>query len=98
MASVARVDTPSPHPVVHTLLAGTGMLLMIAQVPFFLSIGILAPASGRLLLTGAWVLLVTLGVHWFRDHPGRVLGLAVLMAVLWYCVGVLAEDALGWTV
>ncbi|SED72837.1 hypothetical protein [Ruania alba] len=98
MASVARGEISRPHPVADTLLAATGMLLMIAQVPFFLSIGILAPLTGRVVLIAAWLLLATLGLHWFRDHPARVLGLAMVMGVFWYTAGVLAEGWLDWTV
>ncbi|WP_147918239.1 hypothetical protein [Ruania zhangjianzhongii] len=79
------------------LCAASGLLLMIAQVPFFVSIALTAPLTARIGLGALWLLQFTLGVHWRSNRPMLPLLLAALMTGTWYLLGVVAAPYLGWT-
>ena len=83
---------------VGLLCAVSGLLLMIAQVPFFVSIALTAPLSARIGLGVLWLVQFTLGVHWRSSRPMVPLLLAGVMTASWYLLGVVAAPHLGWTI
>lgn len=106
MASVGTTlpgqDSPTPASRLRAGLglacALVGLLLMVLQVPFFISIALPAPLPARIGLGALWLLEFTLGVHWRASRPAVPLLLAVVMAASWYLLGVVAAPYLGWTI
>ena len=96
-----RQDAPARGSRVRGLLgvlcAVSGLLLMIAQVPFFVSIALTAPLSARIGLGVLWLVQFTLGVHWRTSRPALPLLLAGVMTATWYLLGMVAAPHLGWT-
>src|SRR5699024_5406063 len=76
-------------------VSAVSLVLMVAQVPFFVSIALTTPLGMRVALSLYWLAVFTLGVHW-RRRPVRVLVLAIAMVVTWYGIGVLAGPHLDW--
>ena len=97
-----RRDSPARSSRVRTILgllcAVTGLLLMVAQVPFFVSIALTAPLTARIGLGLVWLVQFTLGVHWRSSRPLLPLALAGAMIATWYLLGVVAAPHLGWTI
>lgn len=95
-------ESPARSSRVRTLLgllgATSGLLLMVAQVPFFVSIALTAPLTARIGLGALWLMQFTLGVHWRSSRPLMPLLLAGLMIATWYLLGVVAAPHLGWTI
>ena len=98
------MDSPVPRPrsvrrslTTRHALAGVALLVLLALAPFFLSAGLLAPGWAVVVLVGAWLALLVLGVVWFRRRPWWVLPLPVVAVLVW--VGALSagEAFLGWT-
>lgn len=83
--------------VVSVLCALLGLVLMVAQVPFFVSIALTTPLSARIGLGLLWLVQFSLGVHYRSSRPMVPLLLAVAMAASWYVLGVVAAPYLGWT-
>ena len=83
--------------VLGVLCAAGGLLLMVVQVPFFVSIALTAPLTARVGLGLLWLVQFTLGVHWRASRPLLPLLLAAAMAASWYLLGVVAAPHLGWT-
>lgn len=79
------------------LAAGLGMALLLVMAPLYLSAGLIAPLWAVLLLIGFWVLLMVLGVLWFRRRPFLVLALPLLAAAVWWLSMAAGEQLLGWT-
>lgn len=77
------------------VVAAASLVLMVLQVPFFVSIALTTPLVVRIALSLYWLAVFTLGVHW-RRRASRVLLLTVAMAVTWYGIGVLAAPHLAW--
>jgi hypothetical protein len=85
------------RPVVGYLVAGLGVLLLVAELPFALASGLVAPPWAVVLLVLLWCVLFVAAIRWFRRHPGRVLLLPVLGAVVWFGALTFGEQVLGWT-
>ena len=79
------------------LCAASGLVLMVLQVPFFVSIALTAPLLARTGLGALWLVQFTLGVHWRSSRPLVPMLLAGVMAASWYLLGVVAAPHLGWT-
>jgi len=88
---------PRVRTVLGVLCVAMGLVLMVAQVPFFVSIALTAPLGARVLLGAVWLAGFTLGVHWRSTRPLAPLLLAAMMAASWYLLGVVAAPHLGWT-
>ncbi|MBZ2197554.1 hypothetical protein [Occultella gossypii] len=93
MADVVQVRRAHPF---ETVVASLGLLLMVAQLPFYVAAGVVAPTWGALVLSVAWVTLFTLGLRWYRDHPSWVLLVPVLAAAVWITSVTVVEPYLGW--
>lgn len=79
------------------LLAGLGVLLLVAELPFALASGLMAPLWAVVLVVLLWCLLFVVALAWFRRHPVRVLLLPFLGVVVWVGVLTFGEQVLGWT-
>lgn len=79
------------------VVAGLGVALLVAALPFYLASGLMAPlwAIGVLLLI--WVVLFALACRWFRRHPYRVIILPVVAAAVWFGGMTAGELLLDWT-
>ncbi len=88
---------PRVRTVLGVLGAAAGLVLMVVQVPFFVSIALTAPLGARVGLGVLWLVQFTLGVHW-RSRPGVVVLVALLMMATWYVLGVHAAPFFGWQV
>ena len=64
---------------------------------FYVSAGLVAPLWAVILLLIIWVVLVVIGVVWFRRRPFLVLLLPVIAVLVWFGVITLGEQLLGWT-
>ena len=82
---------------VRYVLAGVALLALLAQAPFYFAAGLVAPGWAVALLIVVWLVLVALGVAWFRRRPWWVVPLPVIAAAIWFG-GISAGEAfLGWT-
>lgn len=88
---------PRVRTALGVLCVASGLVLMVAQVPFFVSIALTAPLGARVVLGVLWLGQFTLGVHWRSTRPLAPLLLATTMAASWYLLGVVAAPHLGWT-
>ena len=79
------------------IAAGLAMAAMAVIGVFYVSAGLVAPLWAVIGLVIIWVVLVVLGILWFRRHPLRVLVLPVVAVVVWFGVITLGERLLGWT-
>lgn len=82
---------------VGLLVAGLGILLLVAVLPFYLASGLMAPGWAVVGLLVVWAGLVALGVRWFRRAPYRVPALPVAAALIWFGVMFAGDNWLGWT-
>jgi hypothetical protein len=92
-----NIDGSSTNKVVGYVLAGLGIALMMAMLPFYLASGLMAPMWAIIVLLLIWVTLFGLALHWFRRHPVRVLMLPLLAAGIWFGAMYAGEGLLGWT-
>jgi hypothetical protein len=79
------------------LAAGLAMVAMAVIGVFYVSAGLVAPLWAVILLLIIWVVLVVIGVVWFRRRPFLVLLLPVIAVLVWFGVITLGEQLLGWT-
>ena len=79
------------------IAAGLAMAAMAVIGVFYVSAGLVAPLWAVIGLVIIWVVLVVVGILWFRRHPLRVLVLPVVAVVVWFGVITLGERLLGWT-
>ena len=79
------------------LAAGLAMAAMAVIGVFYVSAGLVAPLWAVILLLIIWVVLVVIGVVWFRRRPFLVLLLPVIAVLVWFGVITLGEQLLGWT-
>ena len=79
------------------LAAGLAMVAMAVIGVFYVSAGLVAPLWAVILLLIVWVVLVVIGVVWFRRRPFLVLLLPVIAVLVWFGVITLGEQLLGWT-
>lgn len=92
-----RPDSHRAHRRARSAASWAALVLMVLQVPFFVSIALTSPLAGRIALSLLWLAVFTVGVH-HRRRPGWVFALAVAMAGCWYLLGVVAVPYLGWLV
>jgi hypothetical protein len=79
------------------LAAGLAMAAMAVIGVFYVSAGLVAPLWAVILLVIIWVVLVAIGVAWFRRRPFHLLLLPVIAVLIWFAVITLGERLLGWT-
>ena len=79
------------------IAAGLAMAAMAVIGVFYVSAGLVAPLWAVILLLIIWVVLVVIGVVWFRRRPFLVLLLPVIAVLVWFGVITLGEQLLGWT-
>jgi hypothetical protein len=79
------------------IAAGLALAALAVIGVFYVSAGLVAPLWAVIGLVIIWVVLVGLGLFWFRRHPLRVLILPVVAVVVWFAVITLGEQLLGWT-
>lgn len=77
--------------------AGLAMAAMAVIGVFYVSAGLVAPLWAVILLVIIWVVMVVLGVVWFRRRPFHVLLLPVIAVLILFGVITLGERLLGWT-
>lgn len=77
--------------------AGLAMAALAVVGIFYASAGLVAPLWAVIMLMVFWVLLVVLGIRWFRRRPLRVVPLPFVAVVVWLAVVTLGEQLLGWT-
>lgn len=77
--------------------AGLAMAALAVIGVFYASAGLVAPLWAVIALLVFWVLLVVLGIRWFRRRPLRVLPLPFVAVIVWLGVVTLGERLLGWT-
>ena len=87
----------SPNKVLGYVIAGTGVALLVAALPFYLASGLLAPLWAIFVLLLIWALLFGLAIRWFRRHPYRVIALPVAAGVIWFVLVSAGEAFLGCT-
>jgi uncharacterized membrane protein len=85
------------HVIVARVVAGVGVVLLLATLPLYLASGLLAPLWAIIGLMLVWVGLLVLAVRWLRRRPFWVIGLPVLAAMVWFAVLTVGEQLLGWT-
>ena len=79
------------------LLGGLSLFAMLVIGFVYLTSGLVAPVWAVAGLLIFWVILVVLGLRWFREHPWRLLALPVIAVLMWLVVITLGERLLGWT-
>lgn len=80
------------------ILVGVLALVALLVVGFvYVTSGLVAPLWAVAGLMIFWVVLVVLGLRWFREHPWRLLALPVVAVLVWFTVLTLGERLLGWT-
>ena len=79
------------------LAAGLAMVAMAVIGVFYVSAGLVAPLWAVIGLVTIWVVLVVVGVLWFRRRPFLVLLLPVIAVLVWFGALTLGERLLGWT-
>jgi len=79
------------------VVAGLGMLLLLAALPLYLASGLMAPMWAVVVLLSVWVVLFVLAIKWFGHHPYRVLLLPFTAAAIWFAAMYAGDILLGWT-
>jgi len=79
------------------VVAGLGMLLLLAVLPLYLASGLMVPMWAVVVLLMVWVVLFVLGIRWFARHPYRVLVLPFAAAAIWFAAIYAGEIFLDWT-
>jgi hypothetical protein len=79
------------------IAAGLAMAAMAVIGVFYVSAGLVAPLWAVIGLVTIWVVLVVVGVLWFRRRPFLVLLLPVIAVLVWFGALTLGERLLGWT-
>lgn len=91
-------DTPPRgRGALRILLGGLSLFAMLVIGFVYLTSGLVAPLWAVAGLLIFWVILVVLGLRWFREHPWRLLALPVIAVLMWLVVITLGERLLGWT-
>ncbi len=79
------------------LVGGLALFAMLVIGFVYVTSGLVAPLWAVAGLMIFWVVLVVLGLRWFRRHTWRLLALPVVAAFVWFGVLTLGERLLGWT-
>lgn len=84
------------QPILERVVAGLGVLGLVAALPFYVASGLVAPlwAIGVLLLI--WVVLAICALRWFTRRPWAVLALPFVAAGVWFGAISFGERVLGW--
>jgi hypothetical protein len=79
------------------VIAGFGLVAMLALAPYFFASGLMAPGWAVGVFIGVWLVLFVLGCLWIRRKPLWVVPLPLIAAAFWLG-GMNAGAAwLGWT-
>lgn len=87
----------SSNKVLGRVVAGLGLALLLAVLPFYLASGLTAPPWAVFVLLLVWIGLFLLGIRWSRERPYRVVSLPVLAIGIWFGAMTAGEQLLGWT-
>jgi hypothetical protein len=79
------------------VVAGLGVVLLLATFPFYLASGLSAPLWAIIVLLLFWAGLFLLAIRWFRKRPYWVICLPVLAVAIWVGAMTAGEQLLGWT-
>lgn len=77
-------------------LIGLGAHLVLA-IWYFLYTPLFAPLPGSIVLWATWLGLLVLAVHWWGQHPFRVLAVPLVAAAVWMTGVWLGTAVFGWT-
>jgi hypothetical protein len=79
------------------VIAGFGLVAMLALAPYFFASGLMAPGWAVGIFISVWLVLFVLGCLWIRRKPLWVVPLPLIAAAFWLG-GMNAGAAwLGWT-
>lgn len=82
--------------VVPRIVAGLGVVGLLAVLPFYVSSGLVAPLWAIVLLLLFWAGLLVCAVRWFTRRPWVVLVLPFVALAVWWGSLTLGEQLLGW--
>lgn len=74
-----------------------GMCLMAGDFFLYAASGLVAPAWGVAALLLVWLVLFVLCCTWWTPHPKRLVPVALLAMVFWFCALVAGAAWLDWS-